>query len=293
MAVSRSILKGLKGLDLWLHETVPRLASREERELHRLNSLPRFQETTTSLLGATLHVVDGWTFRNQYRAIFLHEIYRFPARRPDPRILDGGANVGLATLYWKRLYPAARIVAFEPDPRLFAALKWNCAQSAHGEVELVQKALWTSDGEVSFWSEGAEGGRLQALPPSGLQVPVQTVSLRQYLDEPVDLLKLDIEGAEVDVLLDCAERLDVVERIFVEYHSFAASPQRLPELLTVLRSSGLRLYLVPEIVGATIHGARREPRNGSPARHLRRQDPRPIRQARLNARAAEEPRTDP
>ena len=74
-----------------------------------------------------------------------------------------------------------------------------------------------------------------------------TSRLRDYLGEPIDLLKLDIEGAEVDVLLDCRDRLTNVARVFVEYHSFAESEQRLDILLALLKTSGFRVYIQTEV----------------------------------------------
>jgi Methyltransferase FkbM domain len=67
--------------------------------------------------------------------------------------------------------------------------------------------------------------------------------LRAYPTGRVDFLKLEIEGAEVDVLLDCADVLPNVRNVFVEYHSFATEEQRLDELLTLLKTSGFRVYI--------------------------------------------------
>ena len=65
---------------------------------------------------------------------------------------------------------------------------------------------------------------------AGTSCQVSTVRLRDYLAQRVDMLKLDIEGAETDVMLDVSDRLRDVHNIFVEYHSFADRPQRLDEL---------------------------------------------------------------
>src|ERR1700741_4710485 len=67
--------------------------------------------------------------------------------------------------------------------------------------------------------------------------------MRDWLNEPIDLLKLDIEGAEFDVLKDCDDRLSIVKCLFVEYHSFASQRQRLPELFAMLRDAGFRVHV--------------------------------------------------
>jgi len=220
---------------------------RARREIERLRRLPARQPASTRLLGQTVDLVDAHTFLMGFEEIFARQIYQFRSRREDPLILDGGANIGLATLYWKRLYPAARIVAFEPDPTIFQALARNCREWQLGGIELVNRALWTTAGEMSFWSEGAYAGRLllDDRVDGSPCIRVPTVRLRDYVQAPVDLLKLDIEGAETDVLLDCADLLDRVEHLFVEYHAFIGQQQRLETLLGVLRSAGFHLYMQP------------------------------------------------
>ena len=79
-----------------------------------------------------------------------------------------------------------------------------------------------------------------------METTVRTTRLREQLNEPVDLLKLDIEGAEVDVLLDCADRLDHAALLFVEYHAFTRVTQRLDELLHVIRQAGFRVHALPD-----------------------------------------------
>jgi predicted O-methyltransferase YrrM len=62
--------------------------------------------------------------------IFLKaKIYRFNSLITKPLILDCGANVGVSVLYFKRLYPDAEIIAFEPDEDVFAILKQNYEES--------------------------------------------------------------------------------------------------------------------------------------------------------------------
>jgi hypothetical protein len=74
-------------------------------------------------------------------------------------------------------------------------------------------------------------------------IEIQTVRLRDYLCEPIDLLKIDIEGAETEVIIDCTDRLTCVRRLFVEYHSFTGRPQTLNQILTVLRHAGFRVQI--------------------------------------------------
>jgi FkbM family methyltransferase len=223
-----------------------------DQEVERLRGLPRYAATTTDLLGPPIHLVDAASFLAQHQAIIRSEQYRFEAGRPDPLILDCGANIGVASIFWKRLYPLARIIAFEPDPTVFHVLSRNLDTLGLMDVERVQRAVWTDATSVPFWTEGADAGRLVEVggQVSGPRQTVQTVRLRDYLDTSVAMLKVDIEGAEVDVLLDCADRLTNVQNLVVEYHSFLLRRQRLDELLRVVLAAGFRLHIVSEVAAA-------------------------------------------
>ncbi|RMD99204.1 MAG: FkbM family methyltransferase, partial [Deltaproteobacteria bacterium] len=214
------------------------------REWRRLRALPRHVAGTTTILGTPIRFTDAASFLSAYEEIFLHEIYGFAPSRRAPRIIDCGANIGLAVLYWKRRWPDARVIAFEPDPAAYAALLSNCAVFGHHDVEAVCKAVWTAHGPLAFVREGADAGRLGCVRAEKGNCTVEGYRLRDALGGgPVDLLKLDIEGAEVDVVADCAGRLDAVEHIFVEFHSFLGTEQRLDELWQHLRAAGFRLHV--------------------------------------------------
>lgn len=206
-----------------------------ERELRRVGSLPRSQPGETTLLGAALRFVDGPSLAAQYHDIFRLGRYQLPPM-PAPRILDCGANIGLASIYWKRTHPLAVITAFEADPNIAQVAQSNIETAGFSDVELVTAAVWESNGTLVFAADGADGGRA-----AGTGVPIAAVRLRDYLEDPVSLLKLDIEGAEAAVLVDCADSLAHVDRVFVEYHSFSGEPQRFGDVVSVLTDAGFRL----------------------------------------------------
>lgn len=233
---------------------------RRRREIKRLRSLPRYQPGESTLPGTTVRFVDPGSFLSSYEQIFVNQVYRFRPRNEPATILDCGANIGLSVLYFKRLAPRCHIVAFEPDPTIFAALAGNCSRL--DGVELVNRAVWKAAGNLDFWAEGSDAGRLASLgerPSDASPTRVAAVRLRDYLeDQPIELLKLDIEGAEADVLADCADRLGVIERVFLEYHSLSGRAQRLDEVLAILRGAGFRLHIQPELVSPTPFVERRE-----------------------------------
>jgi hypothetical protein len=72
---------------------------------------------------------------------------------------------------------------------------------------------------------------------------VRAIRLRDLMDERIDFLKIDIEGAEYDVLGDCADKLENVENLFVEYHVRSSEEQHLDEILSWIRRAGFRYYI--------------------------------------------------
>jgi FkbM family methyltransferase len=213
--------------------------SAPSRELRRLIASPRHVPGSTTLLGSPFRYVDAPSFGWQYKAIFEQGIYRLPSSISAPRIVDCGANVGTAVVYWKREHPGARITAFEPDPAVFSVLRSNLTEAKIDDVELVRAAVWDSAGTTTFEADYADAGRVS----SDGDLIVSTIRLRDRLvQDRIDLLKMDIEGAESTVLNDCADALDGVTRIFVEYHSIVGQPQRFDEVIDVLADAGFRLH---------------------------------------------------
>ena len=184
----------------------------------------------------------------------------FETGNPAPRILDCGANVGLASLFFKRRYPSARITAFEADPAIAALLAHNLRANGAADVEVVAAAVWTGAGEISFQTDGADAGAVASLGGArgGAAVRVPTIRLADRLaGERIDLLKLDIEGAESVVLPDCAGVLENVNAILLEVHEFDPDHRRCPDLLQLLGRNGFAYAVthVTPLPGRTPHGA--------------------------------------
>ncbi|HEU4796163.1 MAG TPA: FkbM family methyltransferase [Pyrinomonadaceae bacterium] len=215
---------------------------RQSQYLNQLRRYPRFQPVVTNIFGAPMEVPDAPSFLSTFRQIFDEKIYGFTAKTDRPYILDCGANIGLSVIYFKQLYPRCTILAFEADKAIFETLRRNVQSFGYENVEVVNRAVWNSETELNFTSDGGDGGRL-SIPEDQPSQVVKTIRLRDYLDKHIDFLKLDIEGAEIAVLADCADRLSNVECLFVEYHSFAGQPQSLHVLTNVLAQAGFRLHI--------------------------------------------------
>lgn len=208
----------------------------------RYGGTPRYQPTPVRFLRYRFRVPDALSFLWQFKEIFVEEAYHFKASGPQPLIYDCGANVGTSCVYFQQLYPKARVKAFEADPNIAHYLKQNLTSNGLQKVEVIAKAVWTDEAGIELSQEGADSGSVYG---SGHKVRVPSVRLRDLLarEESVDMLKIDIEGAETAVLTDCGEVLSRVRHLFVEYHAYLGQTQNLDEMLAVLRSNGFRYFI--------------------------------------------------
>jgi FkbM family methyltransferase len=163
---------------------------------------------------------DPWVLWDAFRSQFHLTPRPLPA---DACVVDLGANVGYTAAHFASLYPAGRVIAVEMDGANAALAARNLA--AFGpRVVLLQAAVWSEDGEISYSGGEEQGFRAAPLDAGGsgqqTKVPARSIDsiFRQFNVEAVDYLKMDIEGAEAVVLdgpLDWARR---VQALKVEIH---------------------------------------------------------------------------
>lgn len=119
-------------------------------------------------------------------------------------ILDLGSNIGISVIVFRSLFPNAKIIAVEINAENFQLLDKNC--SADPRVELVNAAIWSENGHVDQVDVGDGEWALRVGNYQGKalgKVPSYTFEkiLEKYKVDRVDLCKMDIEGAESDVLI--------------------------------------------------------------------------------------------
>ncbi|WP_170149003.1 FkbM family methyltransferase [Chryseobacterium defluvii] len=131
-------------------------------------------------------------------------------------ILDLGAHIGLTSIYLSLRYPEAKIIALEASTENFLLLKENT--SAFKNIECVNKAVYFEDGIVNFGGEKLSYN--QKVSDRG--TPTIAVSIDSLMKEyglnPIDLLKVDIEGGEIDLLSKNNYWLEKVKNIIIEIH---------------------------------------------------------------------------
>lgn len=206
---------------------------------------------TGEILGRRVHCDNVAALVALFEEIYVRRHYPFSPRRADPYVIDCGANVGVATMFFKTVAPAARVVAFEPLPAAADLYEKNIGWA--DRVDLVRAAVAGDAGAARLRvpPPGGEGGATISLAEAAgwQEIEVPTVKLSSYVDRPVDFLKLDVEGSEFEVLeeLSAAGVLPLVSELALEYHP--TEQWKLPTLLTLLADAGFS-YRFASVVDA-------------------------------------------
>jgi FkbM family methyltransferase len=160
------------------------------------------------------------------REIFEEEIYKFESAKEKPFIVDCGSNIGISVLYFKKLYPKAEIIAFEPDPDNYELLLKNIEVNNLKDITAYNLALSDKVGEIDLFYESDKSSTIgnTTSPQWGdrkdfIKLSVKTDKLSVYIaDKDIDFLKLDVEGVEYQVFQDIKSSLPKVENLAFEYH---------------------------------------------------------------------------
>lgn len=161
-----------------------------------------------------------------YKDVFLYKDYFFKTNKKSPFIIDCGSNIGISVLYFKKLYPKSRIIAFEPNPKTFKLLEKNITHNNIKNVKLINAAVGKKNGKIKFfvskkeaWSWGDAGVKNIWYDPNKFStISIFSKKLSLYINSPVDFLKIDIEGMETEVLFEISKKLKYVKNIVMEFH---------------------------------------------------------------------------
>lgn len=162
--------------------------------------------------------------------IFDEQIYKLNYPKRDPVIVDIGANVGLTTLYFKKIFPRSRVYAYEPYLPAYSALEENIAindfadgvwlfNSAVTRRAFSKKTLYVS-GESSLMSSFYKDRIPKASSMNIKKIAVRTVSLRSVLKKVgnIDILKINIEGGEYQLVSEILRYSDHIHSFIIGFH---------------------------------------------------------------------------
>lgn len=138
-----------------------------------------------------------------------------------PLIIDCGANIGAASIWFHHRYPRARVIAIEPDPANIALCRRNLAPFP--AIQLVEGAIGANPGAVDLANPTGESYAVRTERAEGGPTRIYTIAELRALvggDAMLLLVKVDIEGFESDLFSDNTEWLDDAAALIVEPHDW-------------------------------------------------------------------------
>jgi FkbM family methyltransferase len=179
-------------------------------------------------LKAQLYLRIGTSDLTVFDQIFVNQEYNFATNNPPEIIVDAGANIGLSAILFANRYPKSKIIAIEPEESNFQLLKTNVA--SYGNIIPLQAALWDKNekiclvdpsvGKWGFRTEEKERNEEQLHGGFCHHIDGITVDriMQNYDLQRIDILKIDIEGAEKEVFDDTSSWIEKVDAIIIELH---------------------------------------------------------------------------
>jgi len=152
--------------------------------------------------------------------VFLDDCYAIPVNIHPDLIIDGGANVGYASIYYANKYPDARIIAVEPEASNHDLLKVNT--SGYANVTVLRAGLWNRGAQLKIKDPSAEKWAFQVQESEADEESIDAVTVDEIVERAgagsIDILKLDIEGAEKELFASAETWLGRVQVLIVELH---------------------------------------------------------------------------
>jgi FkbM family methyltransferase len=193
----------------------------------KLFTIQRFKKITEDeILGMKVSFFDYGTLHFLYREIFMRNIYYFKSKKKNPLIIDCGANIGIATLFFKWLYPRSTIYTIEADKETFALLEKNIKQNKFKNIHLHNIAVWGKKEKINFYIDKTNPGWLtmstlkERLPKDKITVDAMPLSTFIPKNTQIDFLKMDVEGIETKIIkeLITSKKIQAINEMVIEYH---------------------------------------------------------------------------
>jgi FkbM family methyltransferase len=160
-----------------------------------------------------------------FEQVFIDGEYALPLGDGSPRVIvDAGANVGCASVYFARRFPRASIFAFEPESSNFTVLERNGKR--YSNIRAIRGAIWNCDTELEIQNPSDDKWAFRVQEPSAKgtsTVPAFSMPAVMKMTgiDRIDILKVDIEGAEKELFDESSkEWIDRVGVIIIELHDW-------------------------------------------------------------------------
>jgi FkbM family methyltransferase len=181
-------------------------------------------------------------FHTLKREIFTNNCYYFQTENQNPLIFDVGAYIGISILYFKHIYPNCKIIAFEPNPKAFKKLEENIFKNDIKDTKIYNTAISYQNNEKDLYIDNTNMDRYSVASfrkdgwnreVKSKKIEVKTEKLNKYMDRPIDLLKLDVEGSEWNILSNISSNFINIRNIIFEYHP--VENQNLEKFINLLK----------------------------------------------------------
>jgi FkbM family methyltransferase len=187
--------------------------------VYRLVGRPRELTVWPPGIENPVHIRVRTTDVSLYSSILLGDEYAFDLPFSPRIIVDVGANIGMTSIYFAHKYPEAKIFAIEAEASNFAVLSRNVQH--YPKIIPIHAALWSRDGEISVSQPPLLPGAWGFVTHEGPGIKVRAITMRTLMREmlipSIDLLKVDIEGAEKEVFQDC-DWITEIRCLMIELH---------------------------------------------------------------------------
>ncbi len=163
-----------------------------------------------------------------YRDIIENDEYNFTVKNEPEYIIDAGANIGLAAIYFANKYKNTKIIAIEPEESNFELLQRNIRN--YTNIIAIKAALWNSSGEITLFDTGlGHWGFMTETTGAALNTVTKNIKhlteavtvediIRKFSINSIDIIKMDIEGSEKEVFESCANWIGKTKCVIVELH---------------------------------------------------------------------------
>lgn len=177
--------------------------------------------------GAINHLMKGYAYEPEVIDTIIKNIDQ------NSTIIDVGTNIGLITLAILHQYPSTHFHCFEPSAYSYQTFRQTISKNnLGGNIKLIKKGLYSKSGRISFHTHGipnALGDGIKDTKRAGIsrKVTIEVTTLDNYVKKAkirnIDLIKIDVEGAELFVLKGTSQTIKKFRPIII----FEAHPQNL------------------------------------------------------------------
>lgn len=197
-------MRGFRKLSVLLPKLI--LPAKEKVGRHVINTLHGFKLIIDPSIdrGVELSLFETGTYEKG--------ILHFIEENYDPKgaFLDIGANIGLMSIFVASKFESSKVIAFEAHPKTEKILLENIILNHLGNIQVERKAVGNASKEVVIhdnWSMNRGAASIKYGDPDSSGYKVKMITIDDFITEPVSMIKIDVEGAELEVLEGMSETI--------------------------------------------------------------------------------------